>query len=263
MKVVLFCGGFGTRIREYSEVVPKPMVPLGQQPILWHVMQYYSAYGLRDFILTLGYKSSVIKRFFLEDQTPILADCVVSRHGRQVEIIGERPPEWRVTMLETGLHRNVGSRLYAARDYLREDEMFMANYSDGLTDAPLDHILEQFRRSDKVGVFVAVRPPATFHLVDFEEDGQVQRIRPSNEASMWINGGYFIFRREIFDYMNDGEELVVEPFQRLIAEQKLMAYKHEGFWRPMDTLRDRQALEDMLERGDTPWMPALASVAAE
>ena len=253
MKVVLFCGGFGTRIREYSEAIPKPMIPVGNQPILWHVMQYYSQYGHRDFILCLGYKANTIKEFFLNYRPQAYADCVVSGFGRSVELLGDPGEDWRITLIDTGLWRNIGERLWAVREHVQDEEMFLANYSDGLTDAPLPEMIETFKNSDKLACFIATRPPLTYHLADINDEGLVGEFRSSDRSDIWINGGYFIFKRGIFDYMREGEELVLEPFNRLIAEEKLMAFKHEGFWRSMDTLKDRQVLEDMVEQGKVPW----------
>jgi glucose-1-phosphate cytidylyltransferase len=253
MKVVLFCGGLGTRIREYSEAVPKPMIPIGQQPVLWHVMQYYSQYGHQDFVLCMGYKANVIKDFFLGYRPQTYADCIVSGNGSQVELIGEPQDDWRVALIDTGIWRNIGERLWAVRDHLDGEEMFLANYSDGLTDVDLSDMVAKFKASDKVACFLAIRPPLTFHFANIDDEGRVEEIRASDQSDIWINGGYFIMRREIFDYMREGEELVVEPFKRLIEDDLLMAYKHEGFWRAMDTLRDRQILEDMVEHGRMPW----------
>jgi glucose-1-phosphate cytidylyltransferase len=255
MKVVLFCGGLGTRIREYSENIPKPMIPIGTQPILWHVMQYYSNYGHRDFVLCLGYKASVIKDYFLNYRASTDSDCVVSEFGSKIEILGERPPDWRVTLVDTGVWRNIGERLLAVKDHVQDEEVFLANYSDGLSDVPLPDMVEFFKKSGKIGCFVAVRAPFNFHLAEFDGDGSVRRFRSNKESEVWINGGYFIFRKEIFDYMRAGEELVLEPFNRLIQAKELVAYKYEGFWRAMDTLRDRQVLEEMVERGEMPWRP--------
>jgi glucose-1-phosphate cytidylyltransferase len=253
MKVVLFCGGLGTRIREYSEAIPKPMVPIGHQPILWHVMQYYSQYGHRDFVLCLGYKANVIKDYFLNYRSTASSDIVISDFGKNIEILGDHPPDWRVSLVDTGAWRNIGQRLLAVRHLVKDEEMFFANYSDGLTDAPLPDMVRRFRESRKLGCFVAVHPPINFHLIEFDDQGCVQRIRSSQRSEIWINGGYFIFRTEIFDFIKDGEELVEEPFNRLIEGGHLMVYQYEGFWRAMDTLRDRQLLEDMVERGETPW----------
>jgi glucose-1-phosphate cytidylyltransferase len=251
MKVVLFCGGLGTRIREYSEAIPKPMIPIGHEPILWHVMQYYIQYGHQDFILCMGHKATVIKEFFLSYKPRTYADCIVS--GSEVELLGQPLNDWRAALIDTGIWRNVGERLWAVRDQVQDEEMFLANYSDGLTDVDLDAMIARFRESGKVACFLAVHPPLTFHLVDMDEAGRVRGLLSSDSADIWINGGYFIMRPEIFNYMREGEELVVEPFRRLIEADQLLAYKHTGFWRAMDTLRDRQALEDMVERGSMPW----------
>jgi glucose-1-phosphate cytidylyltransferase len=253
MKVILFCGGLGTRIREYSENIPKPMIPVGNQPILWHIMRYYSQYGHQDFVLCLGYKANVIKEFFLNYKPHVFADCVVSGQGRDVEMLGRPEDDWRISLIDTGTWRNIGERLWAVRSHVMKDEMFLANYSDGLTDVNLDEMTARFKRSGKIACFVAVRPPLTYHLVDMEADGRVREFRTSSTSEIWINGGYFLMRPEIFDYMQPGEDLVGEPFRRLIEADQLIAYKHEGFWRAMDTLRDRQVLEDMVERGQTPW----------
>jgi glucose-1-phosphate cytidylyltransferase len=257
MKVVLFCGGLGTRIREYSENIPKPMIPVGAQPILWHVMKYYSAYGHRDFVCCLGFKANVIKEFFLNYRPQATADFTVSNYGAAIEPIGEPAEDWRVTLIDTGIWRNIGERLWAVRDYVKDEEMFLANYSDGLTDANLDDMIAKFKASDAVGCFLAVRPPLTYHIANIGDDGHVKEFITSDRSDMWINGGYFVFKPEIFDHMREGEELVLEPFRRLIESGKLMAYKHEGFWRSMDTLRDRQMLEDLIDQGHMPWSPGL------
>jgi glucose-1-phosphate cytidylyltransferase len=253
MKVVLFCGGRGTRIREYSENIPKPLIPLGGQPIMRHVMQYYASYGHDDFVLCLGYKANVIKDFFLNSRPESYGDCVISGSG-SVEMLGALPRDWRVALIDTGVWRNIGERLWAVRDQVKGEKMFLANYSDGLTDVDLDDMIDRFEKSDKLACFLAVKPPLTYHLADIDETGNVRAFRSSENSEMRINAGFFLMRAEIFDYMRDGEELVLEPFARLIADNKLMAYKYDGFWRSMDTFRDWQTLEAMVERGDTPWM---------
>ncbi len=253
MKVVLFCGGLGTRIREYSESIPKPMIPVGHQPILWHIMDYYSQYGNSDFVLCLGYKANTIKDFFLNYKPQLFSDFVLSGANRDIEVLNKTQQDWRIALIDTGIWRNIGSRLWAVREHVQNEEIFAANYSDGLTDVNLDDMVAKFKASNKIGCFLAVRPPLTYHLADIAPDGRVRDFVTSDRAEIWINGGYFLFKPQIFDYMREGEELVVEPFKRLIAEDQLMAYKHEGFFRSMDTLRDRQMLEDMFERGETPW----------
>jgi glucose-1-phosphate cytidylyltransferase len=216
-------------------------------------MQYYSQHGHRDFVLCLGYKANVIKEFFLNLKPSVHTDCVISDHGRNVEVLGEPPPDWRVTLVDTGMWRNIGERLMAVRHLVKDEEMFLANYSDGLTDAPLPAMIDFLKKSGKIGCFVAVRPPLNFHLAEFDDNGVVSRFRASSETDIWINAGYFVFRNKIFDYIRDGEELVLEPFNRLIAERQLVAYRYEGFFRAMDTMRDRTVLEDMVEKGNMPW----------
>jgi glucose-1-phosphate cytidylyltransferase len=264
MKTVLFCGGLGTRIRDVSESLPKPMIPIGDKPILWHLMHYYSQFGHKDFVLCLGYKANVIKDFFLNYKPQTYADCVVSGFGQKVEILGDPQQDWRVTMIDTGIWRNIGQRLWAVREHVADEEMFYANYSDGLCDVNLQEMTEMFRASGKVACFLAVRPSFSLHLVDIRPTGRVARLRSSQDANLWINGGFFIFRKEIFEYMTDGDELVEAPFRRLIEADQLMAIRHEGFWRPMDTLKDKQSLEDLVERGAMPWRLSEASrLAAE
>jgi glucose-1-phosphate cytidylyltransferase len=255
VKVVLFCGGLGTRIRDYSESVPKPMIPVGDQPILLHIMQYYSYFGHRDFILCLGYKANLIREYFRNFDPTSYSDCIISEHGKRVDILGDSPPDWRITLVDTGVWRNIGQRLMAVKHLVKDEEYFLANYSDGLTDAPLAEMIERLKGSGKVGAFVAVRPPFNFHLTEFDDNGSVHRMRSSQQSEIWINGGYFVFSNKIFDYMREGEELVLEPFNRLIAEQQLIAFKHDGFWRAMDTLQDRRILEDMVDKGNMPWRP--------
>ena len=261
MKTVLFCGGLGTRIRDYSENVPKPMIPIGDKPILWHLMQYYSEYGHQDFVLCLGYKANVIKEFFLNYRPHIYADCVVSGFGDNIETLGDPQRDWRITMIDTGLWRNIGERLFAVRPYVEGEEMFLANYSDGLSDVDLPAMIEAFRKSGKTACFLAVRPSFSLHLVDMDER-QGQRLASTKDANLWINGGFFIFRSEIFDYLREGEELVEAPFRRLIEADQLLAFKHEGFWRPMDTLKDKEVLEDMVEQGSMPWRLGTATKIA-
>ena len=255
MKVVLFCGGLGTRIRDYSENVPKPMVPVGHHPILWHIMQYYGHYGHRDFVLCLGYKANVIKQWFLDYRPTIHSDFVISEQGTKVEIIGAQQDDWRAALIDTGIWRNIGDRLNAVKQQVIGEEMFFANYSDGLSDVPLTEMVDFFRASGKTACFLAIRPNFSYHLVEFGDNGGVQAFRTSHDSEIWINGGFFIFTPKIFEYMRPGEELVVEPFQRLIEADEIIAYRHRGFWASMDTLRDKQLLEDMFEKGRTPWLP--------
>jgi glucose-1-phosphate cytidylyltransferase len=253
MKVVLFCGGLGTRIREYSEKVPKPMIPVGYRPILWHVMKYYAHFGHTDFILALGYKADVIKSFFLDYKEALSNDFTWFGGGREIQLASSDIDDWTITFVDTGIDSNVGERLLAVRGYLGADEMFLANYSDGLTDLDLNGHIERFQGSNAVATFLAVKPPLTYHTVEADPDGTVKQFLPISSADVWINGGYFVLRREIFDHMNPGEDLVLEPFQRLLKEQRLLAHRYSGFWAPMDTFKDKQRLEDLFATGRTPW----------
>jgi glucose-1-phosphate cytidylyltransferase len=252
MKVVLFCGGYGMRLKEYSETIPKPLVTIGYRPILWHVMKYYAHYGHKDFILCLGYKADTIKNYFLNYNECLTNDFVLADGGKKVTLLNSDIHDWRITFVDTGITSNIGQRLKAVEEHLEGEEMFLANYSDGLCDLPLPQYVEHFRQRRKVASFVCVKPSQTFHVVQMEDD-VVTDIQHAAHAGLWMNGGFFIFRSDIFRYMQDGEELVVEPFQRLIAKGQLIAHKYEGFWACMDTFKEKQQLEDLYTRGDAPW----------
>ncbi|HEX5231374.1 MAG TPA: glucose-1-phosphate cytidylyltransferase [Bradyrhizobium sp.] len=253
MKVVLFCGGLGTRLRDYSADIPKPLAPIGYRPILWHVMKYYAHFGHTDFVLCLGYKGDAIKRYFLEYEECLSNDFVLSRGARQVDLVSRDIDDWRITFADTGLTSNIGQRLKAVERYVTDDTVFLANYSDGVTDFPLPKLIDEFRRRDAVGMFLSVRPHYSAHFVRQDGDGRVLGIDDVVKANAWINGGFFVFSRKIFDYVRPGEELVEEPFQRLIEAGKLFAIQYDGFWRCMDTLKDLQALESLMTAGDAPW----------
>ena len=252
MKVVLFCGGFGTRMREYSDNIPKPMVNIGYRPILWHVMKYYAHYGHKDFILCLGYKADLIKSYFL-NYNEWMSNNFTLAQGGQIQLFNRDIQDWNITFVDTGLTANIGQRFKAVEKYLEGEEVFLANYSDGLTDLHLPTYIDNFYKRDKIGTFLCVRPSQTFHLVDMDEDGLVKDIQDVKRRNIWINGGYFIFKKDIFKYINQGEELVLEPFQRLIAQKELFAYKYTGFFGVMDTFKEKQALDDMYARGERPW----------
>ena len=253
MKVVLFCGGLGLRMREASERVPKPMVPIGNRPILWHVMKYFAHFGHTQFVICLGFKSEVIKEFFLSYSEAMSNDFVLTNGGSSIKLLGHDIQDWEITFVNTGLHTNIGQRLRAVRPHLDGEEMFLANYGDVLTDAPLPKLIENHRARGAVASFLCVKPGYSFHLVQTDEDDLVSDIQETTHSNLWINGGYFVFGREIFDFIEDGEDLVEEPFRRLSAGRRLFANKYEGFWAPMDTLKDQQRLEQMLEAGNGPW----------
>lgn len=253
MKVVLFCGGLGMRIREAAENVPKPMVTIGYRPILWHVMKYYAHFGHKDFILCLGHRGDAIKQYFLNDSECLSNDFILSDGGKKVQLISSDLEDWRIRFVETGLTANIGQRLKAVEELVDDEPEFLANYSDGLTDLSLPVQLEHFHRHRAIASFLSVRPPLSYHLVSAEKDGRVTAIEDIKQTSLRINGGFFILRREIFAHLGDGEELVREPFQRLVRSGELVAYEYDGFWMAMDTFKDRQQLEDIYASGHAPW----------
>jgi len=253
MKVVLFCGGLGTRLREYSETVPKPMVNIGYRPVIWHVMKYYAHYGHKEFILCLGYRGDIIKNYFLNYNECLSNDFVVSGGGKDIELLQSDIHDWKITFVDTGQHSNIGQRLKAVEKYLKDEPVFMANYSDGLTDLPLPQYLEHFQKKNKIASFLAVKPAQSFHVVTMKDDSQVADLRLVRHSDLWINGGFFVFKKEIFDYLRAGEELVLDPFQRLIAKNELITYKYDGFFACMDTFKEKQQFDDMYASGNTPW----------
>ena len=254
MKVVLFCGGMGLRLRDYSEAIPKPMVPLGYRPILWHVMRYYAHFGHNDFILCLGYRGDLIREYFLKYNECMSNDFVLSCGGNKVELLSRDLDDWRITFVDTGMQSNIGQRLLRVRKYLEGEEVFLANYADGLTDLPLDNYIADFRRRDVVASFLAVPTAQSFHGVSAEKDGIVTRFGTISDTDFCVNAGFFCLRREVFDYIEEGDELVEKPFQRMIAVRKLAAYRYRGFWQQMDTLKDKMLYDQMESRGDCRWM---------
>jgi len=252
MKVVLFCGGSGMRLRGYSDDVPKPMVTIGTRPILWHLMKYYAHFGHKDFIICLGYKGNVIKDYFLHYDESVSNDFVWSQGGKSVQFLNRDIDDWTITFVETGANANIGQRFKAIESYVQGEEMFLANYGDGLSDVPLPAMLDTFRRSKAVASLLLVQPTGSFDIVHANSGGIVREICPLTRTDMWINGGFFAMRNEIFRHIQPGEELVREPFQRLIDKQALLAYKYTGFWQCMDTFKDKQLLEE-LNLGSAPW----------
>jgi glucose-1-phosphate cytidylyltransferase len=254
MKVVLFCGGQGTRLRDYSEAIPKPMVNVGYRPILWNIMKYYAHFGHNDFILALGYKADVIKKYFINYDETISNDFVFSDGGKNIDLLKSDISDWKITFVDTGIQSNIGMRLMQVRDYLDGEESFLANYADGLTNMHLPTMIQHFEnKPDKVGSFMTYQPTASFHVVKAEPNGDVTAIQPISHANLWLNTGYFIFRKNIFDFIEYGDELVVEPFHRLIEKNLLTTYHYDGFWQQMDTFRDKMLLDDLHDKGNPPW----------
>jgi glucose-1-phosphate cytidylyltransferase len=254
MKIVLFCGGAGMRLRGYSEDVPKPMVTIGSRPVLWHVMKYYAHFGHKDFILCLGYKANVIKDYFLQYEESVSNDFVLSDGGRKLDFMQRDIDDWKITFVDTGLRSTIADRLRLVEPHLGGDEMFLANYSDGLTDFPLPQLIEEFSQRDSYVSFLSVQPrTSSLDTVHANDDGIVKGIKCMKDSDIWVNGGYFILRKEIFRYIQPGEELVYQPFERMIAEGKVWSKRYCGFWQCMDTFRDKQILDELEASGAAPW----------
>ncbi len=253
MKVVLFCGGMGMRLRDYSEEIPKPLVTVGQRPILWHLMKYYAHYGHTDFVLCLGYGARKIKEFFLQYREWESNDFVMSDGGRTVEMLGTDIDDWSITFVDTGRTSNIGERLRRVRDHVGGDDVFMANYADGLTDLDLGSYVDRFVESGRTACFLTVPAPHTFHIVHADTDGFVERLEHIASSPVRVNAGFFVFRREIFDVLGPDEELVLEPFSRLIERRDLLTVFHDGFWQNMDTFKDKLQLDEIASGPEPPW----------
>jgi glucose-1-phosphate cytidylyltransferase len=253
MRVVLFCGGLGMRIREAGENVPKPMVHVGDRPILWHVMKYYAHFGHKDFILCLGYRADVVKNYFVNYNEFMSNDFVLSKGGKDVRVFNSDIDDWTVTFVDTGANANIGQRLKAVERYLDGEEVFLANYSDNLTDFHLPKLIDRFHEQNKTAAFLCVRPNLSCHYVSMGKTGLIQEIKTMGQSDMLINGGYFVFKKSIFDHIRDGEELVQEPFRRLIEAKDLVGYEYDGFWKSMDTFKEKQELDDLHSKGNAPW----------
>jgi glucose-1-phosphate cytidylyltransferase len=265
MKVVLFCGGLGVRLREYSDTVPKPMVKIGYRPVLWHLMKYYAHFGHKDFIICLGYKADVIKNYFLNYNECLSNDFTLSHGGKQLDLANTDIDDWRITFVDTGHNSTIAERLKAVQPHLEDGEVFLANYSDSLTNLHLPSLVDYFNATRPIGLFLSVRPTQSFHVVKIEDDSRVADIADIGTSDVWINGGYFVFHTSIFDYIRPGEELVCEPFHRLIGEGALRTYKYNGFWACLDTIKDKQRLDEMYAQGNASWEvwkdPALVRTA--
>jgi glucose-1-phosphate cytidylyltransferase len=252
MKVVLFCGGMGMRIRADNHSAPKPMTPIGERPMLWHIMRYYAHFGHTEFILCLGYGASVIKDYFLNYQETTSNDFVLSDGGRTIDVMTEDISEWRITFVDTGLDTAIGERLRRVRPYLQDDEVFLANYGDGVSDVNVNTLIDELPPND-VGSLLAVPPQDSFHVVDVNADGKMNGLVPVATMDMWINGGFFVLRQGIFDYLQPGDDLVMDGCIRAAADGRFSATRYTGFWACMDTLKERAQLEALHASGNAPW----------
>ncbi|MEM1013718.1 MAG: sugar phosphate nucleotidyltransferase [Planctomycetota bacterium] len=271
LKVVLFCGGQGLRIRDYDHRVPKPMVPVGYRPVLWHIMRWYAHYGHRDFILCLGHGADVIKRYFLDYDETVTNDFVLkpqnsSRVGRrqtdgaarhEVDLVTDDTSDWSIGFVDTGTNAQIGERLTAVREYLGDDEWFLANYADGLSDLDLPAMIadtqEKFAQNETAASFMKVRPSQSFHCVETDKQGTVRGLHDVKKQDIWINGGYFCLHRSLFDVLGEGEDLVGDALPRLAFEGRLAAWQHDGFFAAMDTFKEQQHLSSLHQEGNAPW----------
>jgi glucose-1-phosphate cytidylyltransferase len=254
MKVVLFCGGLGMRMREGSASAPKPMAMIGDRPLLWHVMRYYAHFGHTEFILCLGYGAAAVKEFFLRYDETLSNDFTLAAGGRDLRLHSTDITDWKITFIDTGLHATIGERLMRVRRHVEDDPVFLANYADTLTDAPLADMIGHFRGTGAVASMIAVPPVSSHHVVEMDDTGRVTGVGEVRELMQWENGGYFTLTPEIFDVLREGEEMVPHAFARLVSRSRLTAWRYEGFWRAADTFKDRAELEAMYQRGDCPWM---------
>ncbi|MFF0147267.1 glucose-1-phosphate cytidylyltransferase [Amycolatopsis sulphurea] len=251
MKVVLFCGGYGTRMQSGPGDVPKPMQLVGPRPLLWHVMRYYAHFGHRDFVLCLGYGAQHIKKFFLDYEESESNDFVLQ--GGDLDLLSTDISDWRITFVHTGINSPIGERLRRVRHCLEGEEIFLANYADVLTDAPLPDLIERFAAADAGASMMIVPPPATFHCVEVGAGGLVSGITPVSEMPLWANGGYFALRQEVFDHIPENGDLVADGCAELAKRGRLLAYPHRGYWRPTDTIKERAALNEAYARDEKPW----------
>lgn len=254
MKVVLFCGGLGMRMREGAGSAPKPMAMIGDRPLLWHVMRYYAHFGHTEFVLCLGYGAGAVKEYFLRYDETLSNDFTLDGGGRDLHLHSADITDWKITFIDTGLHSTIGERLLRVRSHVENDPVFMANYADTLTDASLPDLVERFEASNAVASMIVVPPVSTHHVVEMDGTGRVTGVRPVSELMQWENGGYFIMTPEIFDVLKEGEEMVPDAFARLVPSGRLLAQRYDGFWRAADTFKDRAELEEMYLRGECPWM---------
>jgi glucose-1-phosphate cytidylyltransferase len=253
MKAVIFCGGLGVRMGEATQRIPKPMIPVGPRPILWHIMKWYASWGHTEFVLCLGYQAESIREYFLSYNEALANDFVLSNGGREIELLARDMDDWRITFVDTGAQTAIGQRLKMVEPFLGDDQVFLATYGDALTDVPLDDVIATHERSGKTAVLMSVRPRLDYHLLHSRPDGTVTSVERLTEADVRINGGFFVFRRDIFDMIGPDEDLVEEPFARLIERGELLAYPYDGFWEPMDTIKDKQKLDGLFETGRAPW----------
>lgn len=257
MKVVILCGGFGTRIRDVADDIPKPMISIGRYPILWHIMKYYSCYGFNEFILCTGYKSQVIKDFFLNYEAHTKDFTIQLGSSSEIKFHNDNgESDWNVTLADTGLDAMTGSRIRKIKKYIGDDENFMLTYGDGVGDIDLNKLSEFHKSNGKVLTVTGVRPPGRFGELMADTEGCITEFNEKPQATAGcISGGFFVCRREIFDYLEEREDLVFEedPMKKLVLDRQLSLFPHDGFWQPMDTYRDYLLLNKLFDNKNAPW----------
>jgi len=254
MKVVILAGGLGTRLSEETDLKPKPMVEIGGRPILWHIMKTYSHYGFNDFVILTGYKSHVIKEYFINYYSRY-SDITVDMSENSVEIHKTRTEPWKVTMLYTGKDTMTGGRIKKAKDYIG-NETFMLTYGDGVSNVDIPALVDFHKKSGKLATLTAIQPSGKFGAINIENNGEISAFmeKPKGDGA-WINGGFFVLEPKVFDYIKNGDSTIweKEPLEGLAKDNQLNAYKHRGFWQPMDTLRDKIELTEMWQSQSAPW----------
>lgn len=255
MKVLILAGGMGTRLAEETSVIPKPMVEIGGHPILWHIMKIYSQYGYNDFVILLGYKGYIVKEYFA-NYFLHSSDVTFNLRENKMTIHEQHCEPWNVTLIETGLNTMTGSRVKKAQKYT-DNEPFMLTYGDGVSDINIKALVEYHKKHGKIGTLTSVQPEGRFGAIVSDDSGKISAFKekPQGDGS-WINAGFFVFNPEIFDYIDDGDDIIFErdPLEKLVADGELHAYRHEGFWKCMDTLRDKQQLQKMFDENNAPWI---------
>jgi glucose-1-phosphate cytidylyltransferase len=254
MKVVILAGGFGTRLSEETSIIPKPMVEIGGKPILWHIMKIYSHWGFNEFVVLTGYKSHVIKEYFINYYTRY-SDITVDMATNAIELHNHRSENWKVTLLYTGPTTMTGGRLLRAKDFIG-NERFMLTYGDGVSTVDIHALIASHEKAGKCVTLTSVRPAGRFGALDIRDDGSVASFKEKPDGDgAWINGGFFVMEPGIFDYLTDADATILErqPLERLASDGQLNAFRHTGFWRAMDTLKDKNELTAMWTAGSAPW----------
>ncbi len=254
MKTVILCGGQGTRLSEETTIRPKPMVQIGSKPMLWHILNLYSHFGFNEFVLALGYKAEMIKEYFLNYQA-LNSDLCVDLSTGNISYQKTAKEDWTVHLIDTGENTLTGGRLLRLESQLRPHGTFLLTYGDGLTNADIHKIVQFHKQHGKLATITAVRPAARFGTMQFEETRVTRFKEKVQSGEGWINGGFFVFEPGIFEHLQDGDKTILEgsPLERLAQDGQLMAYQHEGYWQCMDTIRDRQLLDELWKTGDAPW----------